>query len=178
MPRRCIKCRDEHAAGECKRKTPTDEGEPFCVNCGQAGHPANATSCEVYKRHSANIEKRKRSVATPPRPFTSTPARWANHSDNYNQNFPDFLNNPRRSITQAQSQAVAAVNSSEYRSSLTQTQSRRVDAHNTSDFGRLLNISDEIMSIPGMDETMRLLDQLLADLKAATPLQRLRILFD
>jgi hypothetical protein len=53
-----------------------------------------------------------------------------------------------------------------------------ISTSNGCDFGRLLNISDEIMSIPGMDETMRLLDQLLADLKAATPLQRLRILFD
>jgi hypothetical protein len=61
---------------------------------------------------------------------------------------------------------------------MTQSQPSRVQAQNTDDFGRLLNIRDEIMSIPGMDETMRLFDQLLADLRTATPLQRLRVLYD
>jgi hypothetical protein len=157
MPRRCIKCREEHDAGECKRKHPTDEGEPSCVNCGQTGHPANATSCEAFKKHIANIQKRKRPEPTAPRRFTSTPARWANQS--FEQNFPALPNNPSQGISQAQPQTVAAGTSREYRPFLTQTQPRRREAQNVDDFGRLFNMRDELMSIPGMDETMRLFDQ-------------------
>jgi hypothetical protein len=172
MPRRCIKCREEHAAGECKRKTPTDEGEPHCVNCGQDGHPANATSCEVYKRHIASIEKRKRVAPAPPRQFTSTPARWAN----YNQNFPAFPTNPSQSISHAQPQAVAAESSREYRPPSTQTQSNRSQAQNVDNFSQMFNLGEEIMAIPGMDETLRQYHQLLAELRAAHPLKRLPIL--
>jgi hypothetical protein len=180
MPRRCIKCREEHAAGECKRKTPNDEGEPSCVNCGQSGHPANATSCEAYKRHIANIEKRKRAAPAPPRTFTSTPARWANQiysqNQSYNQNFPAFPNNPRQGTSQAQPHAVAAETSREYRPSSTQTQPRQIEAQNNDESSQLFNMGEEIMSIPGMDETLRLYRQLLAELRATAPLKRLPIL--
>lgn len=54
MPRRCVKCLDTHALGECSRKERTDQGEPACVNCGKSGHPANSTTCEVYKKHVEN----------------------------------------------------------------------------------------------------------------------------
>jgi hypothetical protein len=174
MPRRCIKCREEHAAGECKRKTPTDEGEPSCVNCGQSGHPANATSCEVFQRHIANIQKRKRVAPAAPRRFTSTPAPWISQS--YDQNFPAFLNNPSQGTSQAHPQAVAAETSREYRPPMTQTQPRREQAQNTNDYSQLFNMGEEIMAIPGMDETLRLYHQLLAELRRANPLKRLPIL--
>lgn len=46
---KCVKCDQTHATGECQR-TRTDDSAPHCVNCNEAGHPANWRGCPFYKK--------------------------------------------------------------------------------------------------------------------------------
>lgn len=47
---KCVKCEKKHAPGECLRKQ-NEDSSPFCVNCGETGHPANWKGCPIYKNH-------------------------------------------------------------------------------------------------------------------------------
>ncbi|XP_045456885.1 uncharacterized protein LOC123666911 [Melitaea cinxia] len=46
----CVRCGEEHTAKDCPR--PVEE-PPTCANCGGA-HPANKTSCPIFKREARN----------------------------------------------------------------------------------------------------------------------------
>ncbi|XP_073839631.1 uncharacterized protein [Musca autumnalis] len=46
----CVKCNQTHLPGECQR-TSSDTTEPFCINCGKHGHPANFKGCPFYKKY-------------------------------------------------------------------------------------------------------------------------------
>lgn len=46
----CVKCDQEHLPGECLRVR-SEDSDPHCVNCGEAGHPANWRGCPTYKRY-------------------------------------------------------------------------------------------------------------------------------
>lgn len=46
---KCVKCDKTHVPGECQRLS-SDETAPHCVNCGEAGHPANWRGCPSYKK--------------------------------------------------------------------------------------------------------------------------------
>jgi hypothetical protein len=56
-PFRCIKCKETHERGECKRETRenTSEDSVFCVNC-TGDHPANSSICPAFKDY---LSKRK-----------------------------------------------------------------------------------------------------------------------
>lgn len=57
---RCVKCTGNHLTRDCTK--PAD-AEPQCTNCKQP-HPANSSSCEVYKQLINKIdENRKRQAA-------------------------------------------------------------------------------------------------------------------
>lgn len=56
-PYRCVKCDQKHLPGECQR-TATDSSEPYCVNCGKLGHPANWRGCPSYKAYVAARRKK------------------------------------------------------------------------------------------------------------------------
>jgi hypothetical protein len=169
LPRRCVKCREEHPEKECSRKSKTAPGEPACVNCGKEGHPANAKICEAYIKHVEVIEKRKRVTASQqPRRFTSTPAPWAPQSNT--QLFPPLSNysNP------GTNQSPAVVPNREYRPFLTQP---RENTHSQNTEFNIFDIKNELMSIPGMVETMKLYRELVQKLRQApTPQQKLAIL--
>lgn len=45
---KCVKCDKKHLPGECQRAK-TESSDPHCVNCGEAGHPANFRGCPSYK---------------------------------------------------------------------------------------------------------------------------------
>lgn len=171
LPRRCVKCKQQHGEEECLRKKRTDDGEPACVNCGKSGHPANATICEVYKKHVEAIEKRKRVTSTrQPRRFTSTPAPWASNSNS--QHFPPLPN----SVNLETNRTPSIAPNREYRPFLTQP---RVNSEAQNSEFNILNMNAELMSIPGMAETMKLYRKLLEDLRQApTPHQKLAILLN
>ena len=173
MPRRCVKCKENHEVGQCARKAPTDEGEPHCINCGKDGHPANSSSCEIFKKHVAAIEKKKKNIQRP-REFTSTPAPWSSQHNNAN-NFPAL---PAQPVNQSTNHIPKNfhVESREYRPFLTQP--RNIKAQNKEDFGLFSGMQEEIMGIPGMVETMKLYRQLIARLKEnSDPSHQLRVLF-
>lgn len=170
MPRRCVKCKEEHNAGECARKSPKDEGLPYCVNCNEHGHPANATVCTAYKKHIANIEKAKKK-SQGPREFVSTPAPWA--SQNFNNNFPPLPTNVNQSNQLPKN---THEESREYRPPLTQTRSAHTQTQEKNDL--LPNIQEEISGIPGMKDTMKLYRELIEKLKSNTnPREQLKVLF-
>lgn len=54
----CVKCDQKHEPGQCQRKQ-NDPGDPYCVNCKEAGHTANWRGCPTYKNY---VEKRKESI--------------------------------------------------------------------------------------------------------------------
>lgn len=54
---KCVKCNAKHGPGECTRTT-TDKTEPHCVNCGEAGHPANWRGCPSYKNYQKSRKER------------------------------------------------------------------------------------------------------------------------
>ncbi|XP_063988300.1 uncharacterized protein LOC135168239 [Diachasmimorpha longicaudata] len=56
----CLKCAENHLTREC---TKTRDTPATCANCG-GKHPANATSCEAYKRRIELIEKKKTPLGT------------------------------------------------------------------------------------------------------------------
>lgn len=58
---RCVKCKDKHLPGECKRSK-TDTSEPYCVNCEKTGHPVNWRGCPSYKKYASD-RKKKMAVA-------------------------------------------------------------------------------------------------------------------
>jgi hypothetical protein len=171
MLRRCIKCKEEHEAGACARTT-TTEGEPYCVNCQQAGHPANSTSCEVFKRHVAGIEKRKTTNHQQPRQFQSTPASWA--IQNNAENFPSF---PPVNRSTNQSQPIVTTESKrEYRSFLTQSQNTQAQSSPT--LGRPRSMRDEILGLEGMVETLNLYRNFISEFDAAQGLNKLKVLIE
>lgn len=45
---KCVKCDKKHLPGECSYQH-SDVSTPFCVNCGQMGHPASWRGCKAYK---------------------------------------------------------------------------------------------------------------------------------
>lgn len=169
LPRRCVKCQNEHPEKECSRKSKTAPGEPACVNCGMEGHPANAKICEAYIKHVEAIEKRKRvSASQQPRRFTSTPAPWA--PQNNTQLFPPLSN----FVNPGTIQTPAAVPNREYRPFLTQP---REDTNSQNTDFNIFDIKNELMSIPGMVETMKLYRELVKKLRQApSPQQKLAIL--
>ena len=78
--RRCVKCPETHEPGSCTR-----DGDlpPYCVNCGEEGHPANYRGCPVRiakVEHLAHQREAKTAAAAaskkappaPPRPLTSS----------------------------------------------------------------------------------------------------------
>lgn len=46
----CVKCDQEHLPGECLRVR-TENSDPYCVNCGEGGHPANWKGCPTFKKY-------------------------------------------------------------------------------------------------------------------------------
>ena len=54
---KCVKCSLPHQPGSCPRDKSKDS-DPFCVNCGESGHPANWRGCEVYKKYLSNKNER------------------------------------------------------------------------------------------------------------------------
>jgi hypothetical protein len=166
MRRRCIKCKEEHAAGACTRLT-KDEGEPFCVNCNQSGHPANSSSCEVYKRHVAGIEQRKKIQQQQPRRFITTPAPWAN--EDIEQHFPELPT--RQGINEHRP---AAATTGEYRPSSTQPRNPRTPSRGN--LGQNCSMRDEILGLPGMVETLNLYREFISDFQAAQGRNKLKVL--
>lgn len=63
----CVKCDTQHKPGECTRIR-SDTSDPFCVNCGETGHPANWKGCPTYKKYIATrqqkIDKAREDKAT------------------------------------------------------------------------------------------------------------------
>lgn len=57
----CVKCGQNHAQGECKF-VQGDGNLPFCINCGNSGHPSSFRGCPEYKKY-VELKKRARSVA-------------------------------------------------------------------------------------------------------------------
>lgn len=53
----CVKCDKKHGPGECQR-TKEDSSDPFCNNCGEAGHPANWRGCPTYRKYVAARQQR------------------------------------------------------------------------------------------------------------------------
>lgn len=98
---RCVKCTSTHAPGKdnCERKT--REGTAKCVNCG-GDHPANHRECEAFLRYQAKNIRRRMPAQ---RQFVSSPAPWANPSQNsvrYREDFPPLtkMNNQKSSNIQ------------------------------------------------------------------------------
>jgi hypothetical protein len=160
MQRRCIKCQEHHEVGECARQT-TTEGEPFCVNCKQSGHPANSTTCEVYKRHVAAIEKRKKLIQHQPRRFESTPAPWGSQT-NINH-FPSFT--PVNRSTNQSQPIVTTESKREYRSFLTQSQNTQPQS--SQNLGQSRSMRDEILGLEGMVETLNLYRTFISEFNLA-----------
>lgn len=53
----CVKCDKKHSPGECLR-TKSETSQPHCVNCAEAGHPANWKGCPAYKKYVAGRKER------------------------------------------------------------------------------------------------------------------------
>jgi hypothetical protein len=88
---RCIKCLETHEAGACKRIS-KEEGKPSCVNCGQEGHPANSTACDIFKKFVKNSSSMTKQ-STHQRRFTSEPAGWTQNAakaDGFRPNRSEF----------------------------------------------------------------------------------------
>ena len=59
-PFKCVKCKDEHGPGECKRNAETDKPEDvWCTNCGKKGHPASFRGCPKALALLKKVENRK-----------------------------------------------------------------------------------------------------------------------
>lgn len=56
---KCVKCDKKHSPGECLYQK-SETSSPFCVNCGQSGHPASWRGCQTYKDY---VKSRKDRVA-------------------------------------------------------------------------------------------------------------------
>lgn len=68
---RCVKCIENHAPGQCKRKSRDDEGHPVCVNC-KGEHAANSRQCPALAQYLERIEsQRRRAMPTRQRPQSS-----------------------------------------------------------------------------------------------------------
>ncbi|KAG5674875.1 hypothetical protein PVAND_004820 [Polypedilum vanderplanki] len=95
---RCVKCRESHAPGECKRKS--REGDPSCVNCG-GKHAANFRGCSEFMKYQQKIQSfRQKAKANNRNPWNST---FQNKSRStqfnlYSENFPSLSENFRPSI--------------------------------------------------------------------------------
>lgn len=57
----CVKCDQNHARGECQF-VQTESNLPYCVNCGNHGHPASFRGCSEYKKY-VELKNRARKVA-------------------------------------------------------------------------------------------------------------------
>jgi hypothetical protein len=168
MRSRCIKCKGVHEVGACTRVT-KDEGEPFCVNCQKPGHPANSTSCEVYKRHVAGIEQRKKKIQQQqPIRFNSTPAPWA--SKDIEQHFPELPH--RQGINDHRPKAATT---GEYRTSSTQPRNNP-QIQPRGNLGESRSMRDEILGLPGMAETLNLYRDFISDFRAAQGRDKLKVL--
>ena len=58
MKIRCVKCNDTHEIGKCAR-TADEPTKPFCVNCGETGHPANYRGCPHHKQLVQKVRNKK-----------------------------------------------------------------------------------------------------------------------
>ncbi|KAG5671313.1 hypothetical protein PVAND_001518 [Polypedilum vanderplanki] len=95
---RCVKCRESHASGECKRKL--REGDPSCINCG-GKHAANFRGCSEFMKYQQKIQSfRQKAKANNRNSWNST---FQNESRStqfnlYSENFPSLSENFRPSI--------------------------------------------------------------------------------
>lgn len=162
---RCVKCdmSKPHAPGQCARKSPNDEGNPKCVNCG-GDHTANSSTCPKFLEYKEKVQqKRHHKLVT--------------NVTRYPQPAPDQelinLNKQERQGTAAASWAslVTAANASQ--SVQIPSQSRSNSIKNVSDTlngsaAKIFNNAQlRLNSIPGIHETFKQFSEFVSDLESA-----------
>lgn len=94
---RCVKCPLSHTPGQCNR-TDRNEGQPYCVNCAQHGHPANFGQCPKYLEFLGAREVKKDSQRKPLTDVPHRPNNYANDNTPYSaalkNNTQQRTNNP------------------------------------------------------------------------------------
>ena len=180
---RCVKCLESHQVGQCTRKDNTEPLEKlFCVNCKKSGHPANSTTCEVYKEFSLKIEGQKKKSIQHPRPFKSTPAPWS--PSTYTEEFPSIQNDPSQSTSlgQKNQNQIDQRNSQgeSYRPVLNNPKINVRPSTLTEDsFGQFTSLNNEFSSIPGIKEALKIYSGLIKKLKSLSdPNAQARVLLD
>lgn len=65
LPRRCVKCKDNHEIGKCSlQEVPATEREKlFCVLCNSYGHPASYKGCPKYKELQQKLRAKKQQLS-------------------------------------------------------------------------------------------------------------------
>ena len=152
---RCIKCLDQHEPGKCSRLS--TEGTAKCVNCN-GDHPANHTKCKTYISYKEKLVKPK-TIKPTIRFFDSSPAPWINsNNSNVNSLHLNQINFPTIDKNARQQPKEICVN----------------DANDHSNGFNLFELQNEFNSIPNINETMKLLKELINKLKS-TNCQKTRI---
>lgn len=54
----CVKCKEPHGPKECKRDKKSKK-PPFCINCGEEGHPASFGGCPVVVELRQKVEENR-----------------------------------------------------------------------------------------------------------------------
>lgn len=166
-PFRCIKCLNSHDPGQCLRKT--REGVPSCVNCQTEGHASNSRNCPSYKRQEERVIKHQ---PTPkPRHFVSTPAPWANQSQERNltlnpTNFPIPCFSSSQPANRQNACRVGPIATNNFGES-SPTQNPRVPTNEPQ--GSFSQFPNEFSTIPGIQETWNHYMQMIHALKTIPP---------
>lgn len=62
LPRRCVKCNNNHERGKCPIEKVEDKEKLFCVLCNKYGHPASYKGCEKYKELKNKINNKRKDI--------------------------------------------------------------------------------------------------------------------
>lgn len=95
MPPRCIKCTNQHAVGECPKKTRNEPAK--CVNCNE-NHPANYRECSARLAYLQRIRDLRDQQRKPRQPFMATQANksWADILNTHkNVPMPNLVKSPQ-----------------------------------------------------------------------------------
>jgi hypothetical protein len=183
--KRCVKCTEAHGEGQCKRISKEQEGEPSCVNCGQAGHPANSSTCEAYKNFKKSIDTQKKKTVRHPTTFTSTAAPWSQPPTiNNTKLFPNL--SPSESAKSTPSTSHNHVQGECNRPALnnprinSQPARQVTQSQDDSDpLRQFAKLNEEFSSISGIREAVKIYSDLIQKLKSCSdPNAQARVLLE
>jgi hypothetical protein len=169
FPYRCVKCCESHEVGKCQKKA--HEGTPKCVNCN-GEHSANHRGCDAFKSFVKNQERKatkasSRNLNQPNQARLNQPAQARLNANS----FPPLSSGPS-TLNQINStySCQTPTFSSQLKNNLHVSATYNPDE---SCLSEIMDCRNQLLAIPGINETLSLLKKLIEDLnKTSDPGQR------